>query len=105
LAEPIRRPKPSLSDQRYNTLVTSTYRSGKSSAAPSCTHGRKGDRVNMPERILRGAGKLRKQGKYLCNTQFEITVQESRGPGRPNLIGYLIGFDPKPLLGLAGETG
>jgi hypothetical protein len=58
----------------------------------------------MVERILRGVGKLRKEGKYLCNTQFEITAQESRESGRPNLTGYLIGFDPKSMLGLAGET-
>lgn len=58
----------------------------------------------MATKLVRGEGKLLKEGRYVCNTDFEITSEGSRPRGQTNITGYLIGFDPKPLLGRAGET-
>jgi len=58
----------------------------------------------MVAKTFRGRGKLYKAGKHLCDTNFEITSQEPYKAGPTKIIGYLSGFDPMPLLGLAGET-
>lgn len=60
--------------------------------------------MNTATKLLRGRGKLRKEGMHLCNTYFEIAGQESGATRRSILRGYLFEFDPKSLLGRTGET-